>query len=96
MSQYAEKYTLKDLIIISGMAKGADQLGYKWAKQFNVPIISKPANWQLGKSAGFIRNKEMAAECDALIAFWDSKSSGTKHIIQTCKDLGKKVKVVFY
>ena len=32
-----------------------------------------------GKSAGYIRNEQMAQNADALVAFWDGKSKGTKN-----------------
>lgn len=38
-----------------------------------------PANWsRWGKRAGFIRNKEMVDNADALICLWDGTSRGTK------------------
>lgn len=43
--------------------------------------------------AGFIRNTEMAERCTHVIAFWDGKSPGTKHMLETCKKLGRKMKV---
>ena len=47
-----------------------------------------PADWNTyGKSAGFVRNIEMAENATALIAFWDGKSSGTKHMIETAKKI---------
>jgi len=50
----------------------------------------------LGKAAGFIRNAEMAEYADALIAFWDGRSKGTKHMIDLAKKHGLKVKIQFY
>jgi len=71
--------------IVSGTAKGADLLGERFAVENNIPIKKFPANWsKFGKSAGFLRNKEMAEYADTLIVFWDGKSKGTKHMI----DLG--------
>jgi putative cell wall-binding protein len=79
-----------DVAIVSGAAKGADKLGEKYAKERNIPILSYPANWdKYGKSAGYIRNKEMAINADALVAFWDQTSKGTKDMI----DLGYKHKL---
>ena len=72
--------------IISGDARGADELGAEWATHFQIPIQHFPAQWdKYGKSAGFIRNAEMGEEADALIAFWDGKSKGTAHMIKTMK-----------
>lgn len=72
--------------IICGKAKGADTLGEKFAKEHGYKIRYFPADWgTYGKAAGFVRNIEMAENADALIAFWNGKSSGTKHMIETAK-----------
>ena len=39
------------------------------------------------KAAGYIRNTEMAKNADALVAFWDGASFGTKHMIATAEQL---------
>lgn len=84
-------------IIISGDARGADMLGAQWAVAHGVPIQHFPAYWsQYGKSAGFIRNAEMGEFADYLIAFWDNKSKGTAHMIQTMKRLKKPYYVFNY
>ena len=71
-------------LIISGGARGAVRLGELWAKYEGVDIqLFKPDWGGLGKSAGFVRNVEMAKNADALIAFWDGESRGTKHMIDT-------------
>lgn len=49
------------------------------------------ANWEKhGKSAGYKRNQEMANVSTHLIAFWDGKSRGTKHMIDIAKRDGLK------
>lgn len=48
------------------------------------------------KKAGPARNIQMADYADALIAFWDGKSTGTKHMIDTAKKKGLKVAVWKY
>jgi len=72
--------------IVSGCARGVDTLGEKYANLNNLPIQKFPADWnKYGKSAGYIRNGEMARYADALIAIWDGQSKGTKHMIDTAK-----------
>ncbi|MDR1941319.1 MAG: DUF2493 domain-containing protein [Endomicrobium sp.] len=84
----------RDDIIISGMAKGADILAYRYAKEHKMQVIEMPADWnKYQKSAGVIRNKEMAKIADELIAFWDAKSRGAKHMIDIMKKMNKKVTV---
>ena len=83
--------------IVSGTAKGADQLGERYAKERGYPIKRFPADWDKhGKAAGPLRNKEMADYATALIAFWDEQSKGTKNMIETAKSLGLKVRVCHY
>lgn len=87
--------------IISGTAKGADQLGERFAKQFNLEIVRFPADWdRYGRSAGYIRNEQMAkysVEDDnygMLVAFWDGESKGTKHMINLANKHGLDVHIV--
>ena len=90
---------LKGLIdeVVSGDARGADELGARWATYNNIHVNHFPADWDYyGHAAGFIRNIEMADSADALIAFWDGKSHGTKHMIEIAKNKGLNVKVVEY
>ena len=47
-----------------------------------------------GKSAGYKRNQEMANVSTHLIAFWDGKSRGTKHMIDIAKRDALKSHVV--
>lgn len=83
--------------VVCGDAAGADTLGALWAKEHNIPVKHFPANWNVyGKASGFIRNAEMGEYADGLIAFWDGKSKGTKHMIQTMKFQKKPYKVYNY
>lgn len=83
--------------VVSGAAKGADTLGEMWAYSKNIPVKQFPANWkEHGKSAGPIRNREMGKYADALIAFWDGKSKGTKDMIGVAIKEGLWVKVFYY
>ena len=76
--------------IISGMAKGPDLMGAYWGERHNIPVKKFYADWEkYGNAAGYIRNVEMAQAADFLIAFWDGKSKGTKHMIDTMKKQGK-------
>lgn len=53
------------------------------------------AYWKAkGNAAGPIRNKEMIADADALIAFWDGKSKGTKNCIKCATDKGIPVLIM--
>lgn len=83
--------------IVTGGARGADSLGKKYALEEEVKHREFPAKWdEYGKSAGYRRNVEMAEYAEALLAFWDGKSKGTKHMIDIALEKGLLVKVVRY
>lgn len=83
--------------IVSGVANGADKLGERFAFDNGYPIKQFPADWdKFGKSAGYKRNAEMAEYADALIAFWDGKSKGTKHMIDLANDAKLKVRISYF
>lgn len=97
VNQFISDNSEVDPYIVCGRARGADTLGEKFAREYNYRICYFPANWDTyGKSAGFVRNVEMAENADALVAFWDGKSSGTKHMIETARKYGLKVLVQEY
>jgi len=78
--------------IISGTARGVDQLGELYAKNNDIPIKRMPADWnKYGRSAGYRRNEEMAKVGDACLAIWNG-SQGTYHMI----NLAKQYKLLTY
>ena len=87
----------EEIVVICGEARGADTLGKKYAKERGYKVRSYPANWTLyGKKAGIVRNRLMARNADAVVAFWDGSSPGTAHMVQEAKDRGLKVRVKRY
>ncbi|WPH64848.1 hypothetical protein [Vibrio phage vB_VpaP_SJSY21] len=83
--------------IVCGLAKGADLLGKRYALSRKLSIAEFPANWErYGKSAGYIRNDKMAQHSDVLIAFWDGKSKGTKHMIDLAYKRNLEVHIIRY
>lgn len=83
--------------VISGKARGVDYLGECWAKQNNIQILEFPAEWnKFGKAAGPKRNEKMVENADILLACWDFKSLGTKHIISYAYKMNKPVYVRYY
>lgn len=80
--------------VVCGEATGVDTLGKVWARKNGVAIRSFRPNWYpmgaYNKLAGFERNEEMGDYADALIAVYDGKSGGTKHMINYMKKLNKK------
>lgn len=93
----------KQVKFISGTARGADSLGEQFAYTWGYDVVRFPADWDThGKSAGHRRNAEMAIYASengndgVLIAFWDGRSRGTKHMIDLAARYGLDVHVVNY
>ena len=92
------KQTSDKPTIICGMARGADMLGYRLAKEFKLPLKEFPADWSMGKKAGYIRNEQMAKYAQehgngVLFAFWDGKSKGTKWMIELAKKYNLEIHI---
>jgi hypothetical protein len=86
-----------DVEIVSGMARGADQMAVRYARERNLPVSKFPARWgTFGTSAGFERNKAMARYGDACVCFWDGQSKGTAHMILTARHYQLQVRVIKY
>ena len=78
--------------VVSGAAQGVDKLGEIYAQKNNVSLKRFPAEWdKYGKSAGYRRNEQMAEYAESLIAIWDGKSKGTKHMIDIATRKNLKV-----
>ena len=94
LDEYLTHYKVNE--IVSGTCSGADILGEKYAKLHNIPVKQFPANWNLyGKSAGPIRNKQMAEYADACIVFWDGKSKGTLSMINLAKEYNLDLMIIY-
>ena len=86
-----------EVVVVCGMARGADTLGEKYAKSKGYRVNYFPANWEeYGKSAGYKRNEQMAQNADALVAFWDGESRGTRHMIELAKKYDLRVRIKLY
>lgn len=87
----------RDVIIVSGAARGADTLGEIYAAERGFQIARFPADWdRYEKSAGYRRNVQMAENADALVAFWDGVSPGTQHMIRIAKEKNLQIRVKKY
>ena len=78
--------------IISGGAKGVDNLAARYARENNIPLQEiKPDYNQYGRIAPLIRNKEIIKQADQVIVLWDGKSTGTVNAMNHAKKLNKPV-----
>lgn len=103
ISELVSEFPECNVRIVSGHARGADQCGEDYGRDHGHTVCVFPANWKLyGKRAGYLRNCEMAEfasepnSIGALIAFWDGKSRGTKHMIDIAESTGLRTVVVPY
>ncbi len=83
--------------VVSGGAKGADLCGESWAEGAGLPVKVFPADWNKhGRSAGPIRNKQMA---DYLVEAGDGMvilfpgGKGTANMQKVAMDAGIPVHV---
>ena len=90
----SQKMVTHTIVMISGMAKGADTIGEQYAHERGYTVERFPADWQqYGKAAGPIRNRQMVDNADALIVFWDGQSAGTRNMIMMAKKKGLAVRI---
>lgn len=79
-------------IFLSGDAEeGPDHMVLKWCDEYPLdrPVETLPALWwAYGKPAGILRNIEMGDCATHCIAFWDTRSPGTKHMLGYAKQKG--------
>lgn len=69
--------TIKE--VVSGHAKGIDQAGELFAKEYDIPMVEFRADWEKhGNYAGPIRNGKMGEYADALFLVWDGQSKGSQ------------------
>ncbi len=73
--------------VVCGEARGADISGKYWAMSRGIPVISFYPDWkQHGKSAGILRNVEMAEYAEAVVLFPGGR--GTTHMGETADKNG--------
>ena len=90
-----EKYLPENTTqIISGGAKGIDLCAEEYAVTHGLPLmIYLPDYESFGRPAPLKRNIAIIENADIVLAFWDGKSRGTKHVIENCKKRGIPVKI---
>lgn len=97
LDQYLENCFLSDVVIVSGGARGADRLGERYARKNGIDLKLFPADWdKYGKSAGYIRNEEMAKYGTHVVLFWNGESRGTKHMYDLAKKYKRNCTVIKY
>jgi hypothetical protein len=82
--------------IITGDCYGADAMALVYAQENNIPAtrVLKPTTGDKSNRSWMIANEYMIRQADYVIAFWDSKSPGTKHAIEIAKRKFIPVKII--
>lgn len=81
--------------VVNGGCWGVDMAGVTWAERYSILIKTFPPDWtRYGKSAGPIRNEQMAEYADALLAIWDGESKGTFDMIKKADKHGLEMLVI--
>ena len=92
----------EDIVIVSGGAKGADNLAERYAKEHHYELRVFKAEWnKYGKQAGFLRNEVMHKhisqyEKRGVVAFWDGSSKGTAHNFELSIKYNNPIKIYNY
>ncbi len=80
--------------IVSGGAKGVDTSARKYAKEKGVKLTEfLPEYEKYGRSAPLKRSITIIEYADAVLAFWDGQSRGTKFVIDNCRKRNIPLKV---
>lgn len=83
----------KDTIVVSGGARGVDQIAAVAAHNAGLVVVVYRADWARGITAGFERNTLIVEQADMVVAFWDGKSKGTMDTIKKASAAGKSYEV---
>ena len=87
----------KEITVIDGAARGADNLGYAAARHMGYKTRRFHADWKTyGRAAGPIRNQEMleTGRLDMVLAFPMQDSRGAQHMIDIAREAG--IRTVVY
>lgn len=91
----------KEVIIVSGGAKGADTLAERYANEHGYGLTIFRANWNIGKKAGFLRNLDMhkhiaSFENRGVVAFWNGTSKGTEQSFELAVRYNNPIRIYNY
>lgn len=99
IEKFIEDHTTGKVVILSGGAKGVDQLSKKYAEAHGIDFIEFLPyhlldNIPFSSKYFFIRNKQMIDNADKVLVFWDGKSKGTEYGIKYTQKKTKPIMVI--
>ncbi len=81
-------------VVVSGGARGADTFAEEAAKAAGLETLIFHADWEnLGRKAGPLRNEQIIAHADRVVAFWDGRSRGTLNSVALASRAGLPVEI---
>jgi hypothetical protein len=81
--------------VLTGGARGVAPVAARAARDRGLAVVVHHADWaRHGRAAGPIRNRQIVAECQALVAFWDGGSRGTAHVVEQAKAARRPIELV--
>lgn len=92
----AERNTIaSQVLLIEGEAPGADVMARDLWWERGGPVLGVPANWQIGRQAGVIRNQRMVDMMpDLVVGFLTKHSRGTSDCLARAREVGIETQVV--
>ena len=92
LADYLSEMEIDELV--SGGARGIDRCVRQYANEQKIPLREfLPDYARYGKGAPLRRNLEIIAYADAVVAFWDGTSRGTKFVIDACRKQNKPIRI---
>lgn len=84
-----------DASLVTGSASGVDAAVTKAARERGLPVLRVAASFEEASDArrSAERNQRLIDQADALVAFWDGVSQGTRMTVERALDSGKEVHV---
>ena len=81
-------------VVVSGGAPGVDTIAEQAARRLGLEVVVFQADWKrFGRKAGPLRNTQIVAAADQVVAFWDGASRGTLNTVMQAVRAGKHVLV---
>ena len=83
--------------VVSGGAAGVDACAKEFALKNKIKYTEfLPEYEKYKKGAPLKRNIQIIEYADLVIAFWNGRSKGTRHVIEQCKSLKKNIRVILF
>ena len=81
--------------IVSGGAVGVDTCAAEYAIAHGIKLVEFLPQYEIyGRAAPIYRNKKIVDYADAVLAFWDGSSKGTRSVISYAKKIDKDCQIV--